>query len=197
MKGCPIVPALSVFDAQSLCQFTPAPQLPAVFLRAAHLADRHLAAECGAGVAGPRHYPFAGGGRRAGLLPLHALRALGLDRRRAGRPLGPPQSFGPHARRDGALRARAGAAPTCTSTGSRSSTRSRSCAGRSWRSTTPRAKRSWSQLVGRAELPNAIALNSSVNNATRIIGPAIAGVLIASVGVGSLLRTQRAQLHRR
>ena len=40
------------------------------------------------------------------------------------------------------------------------------------------------QLVGRSELPNAIALNSSLNNATRIIGPAIAGVLIASVGVG-------------
>jgi MFS family permease len=39
------------------------------------------------------------------------------------------------------------------------------------------------QLVGRAELPNAIALNSSLNNATRVIGPAIAGVLIATVGV--------------
>jgi MFS family permease len=39
------------------------------------------------------------------------------------------------------------------------------------------------QLVGRSELPNAIALNSSLNNATRIIGPAIAGVLIATVGV--------------
>jgi len=38
------------------------------------------------------------------------------------------------------------------------------------------------QLVGRSELPNAIALNSSLNNATRVIGPAIAGVLIASVG---------------
>jgi MFS family permease len=39
------------------------------------------------------------------------------------------------------------------------------------------------QLVGRRELQNAIALNSSLNNATRIIGPGIAGVLIASVGV--------------
>ncbi|HXF34599.1 MAG TPA: MFS transporter, partial [Candidatus Acidoferrales bacterium] len=37
------------------------------------------------------------------------------------------------------------------------------------------------QLVGRGELQNAIALNSSLNNATRIVGPAIAGVLIASV----------------
>jgi MFS family permease len=40
------------------------------------------------------------------------------------------------------------------------------------------------QMVGRDELPNAVALNSSVFNASRIIGPAIAGVLIASVGVG-------------
>lgn len=41
------------------------------------------------------------------------------------------------------------------------------------------------QLVGRTELPNAIALNSSLNNATRVIGPAVAGVLIAWVGSGA------------
>jgi MFS family permease len=41
------------------------------------------------------------------------------------------------------------------------------------------------QMVGRAELPNAIALNSSIFNASRIVGPGIAGVLIASVGVGA------------
>jgi MFS family permease len=41
------------------------------------------------------------------------------------------------------------------------------------------------QLVGRSELSNAIALNSSLNNATRVIGPAIAGILIATVGVGA------------
>ncbi|HEX6539072.1 MAG TPA: MFS transporter [Candidatus Dormibacteraeota bacterium] len=40
------------------------------------------------------------------------------------------------------------------------------------------------QMVGRAELPNAIALNSSLFNASRIIGPAIAGTLIAVAGVG-------------
>ncbi len=40
------------------------------------------------------------------------------------------------------------------------------------------------QMVGREELPNAIALNSSLVNATRIIGPGIAGVLIAAFGVG-------------
>lgn len=41
------------------------------------------------------------------------------------------------------------------------------------------------QLVGRSELPNAIALNASLNNATRVIGPAVAGVLIASLGVSA------------
>jgi MFS family permease len=41
------------------------------------------------------------------------------------------------------------------------------------------------QLVGRSELPNAIALNSSLNNASRVFGPAIAGVLIATVGVAA------------
>jgi MFS family permease len=36
----------------------------------------------------------------------------------------------------------------------------------------------------RADLPNAIALNSSMVNAARLLGPSIAGVLIASVGEG-------------
>lgn len=40
------------------------------------------------------------------------------------------------------------------------------------------------QMVGREELPNAIALNSSLANATRILGPGIGGILIASFGVG-------------
>ena len=40
------------------------------------------------------------------------------------------------------------------------------------------------QLVGRDELPNAVALNSSLFNAGRIVGPAIGGVLIAAFGVG-------------
>ena len=40
------------------------------------------------------------------------------------------------------------------------------------------------QMVGRDELPNAIALNSSLFNASRIVGPALAGVLIAVAGVG-------------
>ncbi len=40
------------------------------------------------------------------------------------------------------------------------------------------------QMVGRKELPNAIALNSSLANATRILGPGIGGILIAAFGVG-------------
>ncbi len=36
----------------------------------------------------------------------------------------------------------------------------------------------------RADLPNAIALNSSLVNAARLVGPAIGGVLIAQVGEG-------------
>jgi MFS family permease len=41
------------------------------------------------------------------------------------------------------------------------------------------------QMVGRDELPNAVALNASLFNASRVIGPAIAGVVIAVVGVGA------------
>jgi MFS family permease len=36
----------------------------------------------------------------------------------------------------------------------------------------------------RADLPNAIALNSSMVNASRIIGPSVGGVVIAAVGEG-------------
>jgi MFS family permease len=41
-----------------------------------------------------------------------------------------------------------------------------------------------SDLVGETDLPNAVALNSTSFNAARMIGPAIAGLLIASVGTG-------------
>jgi MFS family permease len=40
------------------------------------------------------------------------------------------------------------------------------------------------EMVGRADLMNAIALNSSMFNASRIVGPAIAGLLIAVIGEG-------------
>ena len=40
------------------------------------------------------------------------------------------------------------------------------------------------ELVGEADLSNAVALNSSSFNAARMIGPAVAGTLIAAVGSG-------------
>ncbi|HXZ83474.1 MAG TPA: MFS transporter [Acidimicrobiales bacterium] len=40
------------------------------------------------------------------------------------------------------------------------------------------------EMVGRNELRNAVTLNSVMNNAARAVGPAIAGILIASVGDG-------------
>lgn len=39
-------------------------------------------------------------------------------------------------------------------------------------------------LVGERHLPNAIALNSTSFNASRLVGPAIAGILIAALGTG-------------
>ncbi len=39
-------------------------------------------------------------------------------------------------------------------------------------------------MVGRPDLMNAIALNSSMFNASRIVGPAIAGILVATIGEG-------------
>jgi MFS family permease len=40
------------------------------------------------------------------------------------------------------------------------------------------------ELVGRENLPNAIALNSTIFNLARLIGPALAGVTIAAIGTG-------------
>jgi MFS family permease len=41
------------------------------------------------------------------------------------------------------------------------------------------------ELVGKADLPNAIALNSTMFNGTRVLGPAVAGLLIAQVGLAN------------
>jgi MFS family permease len=41
-----------------------------------------------------------------------------------------------------------------------------------------------SELAGEADLPNALALNSTSFNAARMVGPAVAGGLIAAVGTG-------------
>src|SRR5213076_3530044 len=40
------------------------------------------------------------------------------------------------------------------------------------------------EMVGKDDLMNAIALNSSVFNGARVIGPAIAGLLVAKIGEG-------------
>ncbi len=40
------------------------------------------------------------------------------------------------------------------------------------------------EMVGRDDLMNAIALNSSMFNGARIVGPAVAGILVASIGEG-------------
>lgn len=39
------------------------------------------------------------------------------------------------------------------------------------------------ELVGRDEVANAVALNSTLNNMSRILGPSLAGIAIATVGV--------------
>jgi MFS family permease len=43
-----------------------------------------------------------------------------------------------------------------------------------------------SDLVGPAELPNAVSLNSATFNSARIVGPALAGVVIASSGTSAV-----------
>jgi len=40
------------------------------------------------------------------------------------------------------------------------------------------------EMVGREDLPNAIALNSTAVNAARVLGPAVAGFVVAAVGEG-------------
>src|SRR5271156_3140281 len=40
------------------------------------------------------------------------------------------------------------------------------------------------EMVGKEDLMNAIALNSSMFNGARVIGPAIAGILVAKIGEG-------------
>ena len=41
-----------------------------------------------------------------------------------------------------------------------------------------------SEMVGDGDLPNAVALNSTSFNAAQMIGPAVAGLLIAELGIG-------------
>ena len=51
-----------------------------------------------------------------------------------------------------------------------------------------------SELVGEANLSNAVALNSTSFNIARTIGPAVAGILIAAVGTGWVFLINAASL---
>ncbi|GAA2809163.1 MFS transporter [Nonomuraea dietziae] len=42
------------------------------------------------------------------------------------------------------------------------------------------------EMVGREDLPNAIALNASIFNLARVVGPALAGVLMYAIGTGPI-----------
>ncbi|MET9341681.1 MFS transporter [Nonomuraea sp. NPDC003804] len=42
------------------------------------------------------------------------------------------------------------------------------------------------EMVGRRDLPNAIALNASIFNLARVVGPAVAGVLMYAIGTGPI-----------
>jgi MFS family permease len=53
-----------------------------------------------------------------------------------------------------------------------------------------------SEMVGAENLRNAVTLNSVLVNVARTIGPAVAGILIATVGVGVVLPRQRRELRR-
>ncbi len=48
------------------------------------------------------------------------------------------------------------------------------------------------EMVGPEDLSNAIALNSAIFNTARIVGPAIAGVLIAAIGTGPVFMVNAA-----
>ncbi len=47
------------------------------------------------------------------------------------------------------------------------------------------------EMVGRKDLPNAVALNSSLVNVARVLGPGLGGVLIAWLGVAPTFSIQR------
>jgi MFS family permease len=76
---------------------------------------------------------------------------------------------------------------------------------------TPARQSFYAEMVEQAELTNAISLNSAVMTGTRIVGPALAGILIATIGlascflvngvsyvavIGGLLLMRSSELHR-
>ena len=76
--------------------------------------------------------------------------------------------------------------------------RARRCCSASARpSTTRPGSRSWSRWSGRDDLPNAVGLNSASFNLGRVIGPALAGLLIAVVGTGPVFLINARLVRRR
>ncbi|GAA1035376.1 MFS transporter [Virgisporangium ochraceum] len=52
---------------------------------------------------------------------------------------------------------------------------------------TPTRQAFWSELVEQELLPNALSLGSATFNVARLVGPALAGVLIAVIGTGAVI----------
>ena len=48
------------------------------------------------------------------------------------------------------------------------------------------------EMVGKDDLTNAVGINSTIFNTGRILGPAVAGVMITAVGTGWAFVDQRA-----
>ena len=52
------------------------------------------------------------------------------------------------------------------------------------------------EMTSREDLMNAVSLNSSIVNGARVVGPAVAGFLMAQVGMTMVLSPERPELHR-
>ena len=114
------------------------------------------------------------------------------------RSLRPAQAPDRHAGRHGRARPRRWASspsPGWSSCGT--SMCSRSCSAASAAFDAPARQTFVSELVGEADLSNAVALNSTSFNAARMIGPAVAGLLIAARGHRLGLPDQRRVVRRR
>ena len=155
------------------------------FVGQVDLAERHLDAEHRARLAGRRADAFACRGRPARVPALRPVRGLLAAGRRPRRSLRQPQDDDGHAGGvDGDLRR---ARPSCAQ-------RETELwmvyvlallGGTAAVFDAPNRHALTFQLVGRDELPNAVALNASLFNASRVVGPAIGGVVIAAAGVGA------------
>ena len=176
------------------------PQLPPLLRRPADLGRRHLDAEHRArlgGRAARAALPWPRG-RSALDLPLRPVHAA-----RPGRAASSPTASTTAARDrhadgpDGVLRRARAFWPSPASSSCGRSTRSRRSPGPRSCSTRRRGRTSPSRWSASDELPNAVALNSSLFNIARIFGPALAGVAHRRGGRRLVLRDQRRELPRR